>query len=100
MPTNKTNISKLISFVTLIMIAVSFLWHLADSARFPNQLVSPLIPKSIIEKILRDNMIITLVLCLGFFIALIFHKWDKYIISIALCIFTFILIQYFPELIL
>ncbi len=100
MSTDKTNISKLTSFATLTMIAASFLWHLAGHSRIPNQLISPLIPKSIIETILRDNMIITLVLCLGFFIALIFHKWDKYIISIALCILTFILVQYFPELLI
>jgi len=97
MPIRQLSISKVLSVIFLIITACLFVVNIFNYLT-AGSFASPLMPRSSLEKISRTYLIFAIILILFLVIAFLFHKRRKYIISIFICTFVLILLNYFPEL--
>lgn len=92
----QSTVSKITSIILLIFIGYLFVVNTFNYLTV-GSFAGPLIPRNTFEEISRVYLHLAIILALGLIAAFLLHKRGKYIISIAVCIAVFVLVNYFPE---
>lgn len=86
MPDPETNNLKRCSLICLVLVLIIALLQMAGYYQTQYQLVSPLIPKAITDKISKPYLLLAGISFALFLVALPFHYYSKYIVSIVVCV--------------
>src|SRR4051812_17012872 len=87
------------SLISLIAALITVLLQIAGYYQTKFQLTSPLIPKNIINQIATPHLQIAGIASIVFLVALIFHLYSKYIVTMILCILVILFPQFYIEVI-
>ena len=99
MLTSKLISLKLISQILLILTLVNTVLNLVGYFQVQHQLVSPIIPESLIKAISKPYLRIVFILFPCFCIAFLLYWYKKYIVAICLCAISIVFSLYFFDLV-
>ena len=99
MLTSKLISLKLISQILLILTLVDTVLNLVGYFQVQHQLVSPIIPESLIKAISKPYLRIVFILFPCFCIAFLLYWYKKYIVAICLCAISIVFSLYFFDLV-
>jgi hypothetical protein len=92
----QSNFSKLTSIIVLVIVIYFFIVNIFNYFT-AGSFASPLIPRSTFDEISKIYLRFAVVLLACLIVAFLFHKREKYFISIVVSLVVIVILNYFPE---